>query len=395
MEVKKIIIFTSEPFPYGLAATNRIISYGKGFIKNGKSIEVICFRRTENREKILNHKRKGSYENINFKYIPSSTVRSNSFLIRRINNFFSTINLFFYGLKIMDRSTLSIYYSSNEIKLIPIWIAHKFKGGLLFNEESEHPEVYLRNKNIFEKFIFNNFHYNLFDGYLLMTKNLISYFKKRSNTPYLHAPMTVELDRFNIELNKTKKDKDYIVYTGFLDDKKDGIDILIKAFAGVVKRHKTFELFIYGPAHSEVELQKYYRLVEKIGISNQVHFKGSVTREVITNKIMEAKILVLPRPESLQAQHGFPTKLGEYLATGNPTLVTRVGEIPDYLTDGKNSYIAIPGDILSLENKMLEIIDNYPKARNVGLEGRKIAEEHFNNIAVTRNIITFAENSFN
>jgi glycosyltransferase involved in cell wall biosynthesis len=295
----------------------------------------------------------------------------------------------------MDRSTLSIYYSSNEIKLIPIWIAHKLKGGLLFKEESEHPEVYLRNKNTFEKLIFNNFHYNLFDGYLLMTQNLISYFKKRTNTPYLHAPMTVELDRFNIALNRTKKDKDYIVYTGFLDDKKDGIDILIKAFAGVVKRHKTFELFIYGPANSEVELQKYYSLVEKIGISNQVHFKGRVTREVITKKIMEAKILVLPRPDSLQAQHGFPTKLGEYLATGNPTLVTRVGEIPDYLTDGKNSYISIPGDILSLENKMLEIIENYPKASKVGLEGRKIAEEHFNNIVVTRNIITFAENSFN
>ena len=31
-------------------------------------------------------------------------------------------------------------------------------------------------------------------------------------------------------------------------------------------------------------------------------------------------------------KHGFPTKLGEYLASGNHTLVTSVCEIPDYLT---------------------------------------------------------------
>ena len=46
MRVKKIIIFTDESFPYGLAATNRIISYGKNFIENGKETEVIGLSRT-------------------------------------------------------------------------------------------------------------------------------------------------------------------------------------------------------------------------------------------------------------------------------------------------------------------------------------------------------------
>jgi len=65
-------------------------------------------------------------------------------------------------------------------------------------------------------------------------------------------------------------------------------------------------------------------------------------------------------------KHGFPTKLGEYLASGNPTLVIGVGEIQDYLTDNLDCYIAVPGDILSLKNKLLEIIKNYPKAKKVG-----------------------------
>ena len=115
---------------------------------------------------------------------------------------------------------------------------------------------------------------------------------------------------------------------------------------------------------------------------------------MITNKILEAKILVLPRPDSLQAQHGFPTKLGEYLATGNPTLVTSVGEIPDYLTDNLDCYIAAPGNVESLKNKLLEIIEDYPKAKKVGLRGRKIAEIHFNNMNQTKKIIRTIEKLF-
>ena len=49
-------------------------------------------------------------------------------------------------------------------------------------------------------------------------------------------------------------------------------------------------------------------------------------------------MLVLARPDNIQAKGGFPTKLGEYLATGNPVVVTKVGEIPNYLIDGVNAF---------------------------------------------------------
>ena len=45
MKGNKIIIFTDESFQYRMAATNRIISYGKGFEGNGKTTEVIFFQR--------------------------------------------------------------------------------------------------------------------------------------------------------------------------------------------------------------------------------------------------------------------------------------------------------------------------------------------------------------
>ncbi len=213
--------------------------------------------------------------------------------------------------------------------------------------------------------------------------------------------MTVELDRFDNNLKNNNDYLNYIVFTGCIDDKKEGVDILIKAFAEIVKKYNSYRLHLYGSTiyrdgstESEEILKNYYRLVEQLGISNFVDFKGRVNREVITNKILEAKMLVLPRPDSLQAKHGFSTKLGEYLATGNPTLVTSVGEIPDYLTDNLDCYMAVPGNVESLKNKILEIIEDYPKAKKVGSRGRKIAEIHFNNMNQTKKIIRTVENNF-
>jgi len=393
MKIDKVLIFTSEAFPYGMAATNRIISYGKGFVGNGIDVEVLCLRRTENWNDIKNRNKKGNFEGIRFHYISGNSVKSKYFLLRRIHNFLSYMLIFFSSFKRIDNSTLSIYYSSDTGPLIIIWLVNKLKRGLLFKEESEHPQVYIQHKKFLSKYFFKNLHYQLFDGFLLMTKNLITYFSSAYRTPYLHIPMTVELDRFD-DSSKRSNSTNTIVYTGFLSDEKDGIDLLLKAFAEVAQKHKDYRLHLYGAAISQNVVDNYHALINQLGISELVDFKGKVTREVITEKISEAKILVLPRPDSLQAQHGFPTKLGEYLATGNPTLVTSVGEIPHYLTDNKDCYMAAPGDLQSLKEKLLEILGNYNRAKMIGLEGRKIAEVHFNNLTQTKKIVETIENSF-
>ncbi len=95
MKVNKIIIFTDESFPYGMAATNRIISYGKGFVGNGKKTEVICLRRTENADNIRNYKRNGYFENIKFTYLSKSTVKSKIFHNEEGSQFFFICITFF------------------------------------------------------------------------------------------------------------------------------------------------------------------------------------------------------------------------------------------------------------------------------------------------------------
>lgn len=41
------------------------------------------------------------------------------------------------------------------------------------------------------------------------------------------------------------------------------------------------------------------------------------------------------------------TALGEYLASGTPVVVTRVGEVEDYVTDGEIAFVANRGAALA------------------------------------------------
>ena len=105
--------------------------------------------------------------------------------------------------------------------------------------------------------------------------------------------------------------------------------------------------------------------------------------------ICNAELLVLSRPDSHQAQGGFPTKLGEYLATGKPVCVTKVGEIPNYLEDNVSAFLAEPGDVDSFTDAMDRALSNPEKAREVGLAGRDVAKKEFNSEIQAKRLADF------
>jgi len=59
-------------------------------------------------------------------------------------------------------------------------------------------------------------------------------------------------------------------------------------------------------------------------------------------------------------------------------VVTAVGEIPEYLSDGENAYIAEPGNVTSFASKMKYVLDNYDEAIKAGRKGRDLAFSVFN-----------------
>jgi glycosyltransferase involved in cell wall biosynthesis len=104
---------------------------------------------------------------------------------------------------------------------------------------------------------------------------------------------------------------------------------------------------------------------------------------------MQSSVLVLARPDNIQSKGGFPTKLGEYLATGRPVLITSVGDIPKYLSHGINGFLTKPGSAQAFAEQMTWILNNYAAAKNAGLEGKKLTMVDFDNVYQAKRVIEF------
>lgn len=227
------------------------------------------------------------------------------------------------------------------------------------------------------------------DYFGCMTQTLLAHYKTmaKPNAQFMHLPMTVDLKRFQSVNSTDRYSKPYIAYTGTFNNAKDGVDILIKSFAKIALKYPQHHLYLAGFWHYDVDKQK--DLINKYNLNDRITYIGVLNKDEIPPFIGNAELLVLSRPDSHQAQGGFPTKLGEYLATGNPVCVTKVGEIPEYLEDNVSAFMATPGDVDSFADAMDRALSNPEKARKVGLAGREIAEKEFNSEIQAKRLADF------
>ena len=239
-----------------------------------------------------------------------------------------------------------------------------------------------------------NHFYKIFDLLLVMTTPLKEFYGKRikQNANIEVIPMTVQPERFENILEESPFQKPYFAYAGYLGDDKDGVNILLKAFSIVAKEYKNVLLVLIGYSNNQVHHDNLIQLAKENNIVNKVIFTGRIHRDEIPLYFCNATGLVLSRPDNLQAKGGFPTKLGEYLATGKPVVVTKVGEIPHYLKDNYNAFLAEPDSIESFASKMIELLSNPDKAKQIGQRGKWLSEEVFNYKVQAKRILEILNN---
>lgn len=393
--IERVLIITSESFPFGMAATNRIISMSKGFSANGLDTQVLSFfKYGKHGDGVLNPSG-GIYEGIQYKNVFKTTTKNCHKLIRGLHEYLKPILVFYYCLKNLTKNTLVLYYSHEIWPAVSARLICRYKGVLFIKEETEHPFVRLDKKSGLYRSYYLKYFYNLFNGLLVITQKLEYLFRHelKYNKPVIVMPMIVDVDRFEY---KPDFNNNCIVFSGELDDQKEGISLLIRSFSEVLKKHPDHFLHLFGKAPDDIQGIRFNKIISELQIEKNVIMNGYKIQNEMTGILMSAKMFVFSRPESLQATYGFSTKLGEYLATGKPVVTTRVGEIEKFLTDRKNAFIC-EYNITSITEKICEVIENYDFALKVGYAGRLCSLKFFNNKIETKKMIeeilvTFIDN---
>jgi glycosyltransferase involved in cell wall biosynthesis len=390
-----IIIITHEAFPTGMACTNRILSYSKGIVELGHFIKIIILRPTEKKGNIFNNKIIGNYLNVEYEYVSGTTLWSGN----KIYKLYYVLKGYFKAFKYIknfrkkNRIDAILSVSNYKIEMLVFFIICKIYKIKYIKEKSEYPFI-LNNKSHISRIygkIYVNTIYKLFDGMIVMTNNLFEYYKNkvRKNALLFVIPMTVEFDRFqNIKIDRDIK---YFAYCGEMGGNKDGVENLINAFYLVSQKYMEYYLYLIGTSSDPNDFKKMKMKVKELSLENKIVFTGRIDRGEIPNYLCNASILVLARPSSLQSHGGFPTKLGEYLSTGNPVIVTKVGEIAQFLTDGENAFLVEPDNVEAFASKMEFVINNPEIAKKVGQKGKDVVLKEFNYKTQARKIIEFIQ----
>ena len=251
----------------------------------------------------------------------------------------------------------------------------KIKGLYVFQERTEHPDVNPLELVFLQKKYLKACRY--LTGMFTISTTLQKVYQDLGVKQVSVINMTVDANRF-VGLEKQPKDCHYIAYCGTASNNKDGVDRLIKAFAIVNKRHPYVKLYIMGKAPTKDDVSGNLKLVNNLGLKDMVVFTGVIPAKEMPQMLKNADVLALARPDSLQARCGFPTKLGEYLLTENPVVVTKVGDIPLFLEDGLSALLANPDDIEEFATKMIWALDHPQEASAIGKEGAQVALKSFN-----------------
>lgn len=366
-------IVTNEPFPFGMAATNRIISYAKEISQQDITVKIYIAKPTEYDGIILNTKPRGNYNNIKFKYVHDRTewIKQDNKLTKALV-IVNGLILLFVNLK-KDRPK-SIILVSNDSKLIlAMWLASKIYKFEYYQEKSEYPVVVQKKTNSLFKW-FYLLRYRLFDGIIVMTQELKEFFYGIGQENLFHLPMSVDVSKFS-NLIKTDSNK-HFSYCGGGNYERDGLFDIVMAFIDICKIYSNYELHIIGPVNEkDAYLKNILVEISKSECSKKIHFIGRVSNAEVPQLIMNAECLIMT-PQNDFTSGGFPTKLGEYLSTGNPVICTKVSEIPDYLDD-TNAILIDPGHNSLIFKAMEFVIQNPDKCKSIGDNGKLVVQNNF------------------
>lgn len=396
-KIKILLIHTRNIFEQSGASANRWRTMVEGLANQGIEIQMIFTQGYGSIREFSKYGWNGKIGNISYTY--SIFLLQNSLWMRRISGYLllpllKSLNILRVRQKI-NKTKPDIIWLLSTIDVFDIYLGAvgqssqtKFKLMIELNEFDDIGLIHstnklqLENSKRYSKVLLTEILPNT-DLLLIMTGHLLDHYRQFTNPDramFLHLPMTVDLSRF--DLKKSPIDR-YIAYCGSSSFVKDGVDILIKSFSLITSKYPNLKLKI--AAFMEADGVKMLALIKELHLQDKVEYVGELSRDEIPAFVTNAELLVLPRPDSKQAQGGFPTKLGEYLATGNPVCATNVGEIFNYLEDKESAFMAVPGSIDSFVLSLNMALSDRANAKRVGLNGRKVAENQFNmDIQATR-----------
>lgn len=185
---------------------------------------------------------------------------------------------------------------------------------------------------------------------------------KGHDVAWYNVPVKPSLEEFNIPNGA------FIVgYAGGFRPVK-GVDVLIRS-ALYLPEDVNIHYLLLGEGRLESTLRE---LAGESKINGKIHFAGF--RNDAMSLISACNVFVMPST----AREGLPRGVIEAMALGVPVIVSRVGGMPEIVSDGKNGIIVEPSDPKAIASAIMDLHQDRTKLELMGCTGRSTIQEKFN-----------------
>ncbi|MGB6606119.1 MAG: glycosyltransferase [Steroidobacteraceae bacterium] len=159
-----------------------------------------------------------------------------------------------------------------------------------------------------------------------------------------------------------------LLFIGWLERDK-GIFELLEAARQLMRGGRRFVLDVAGDGSAAAEASA---AIVRHGLAEIVRLRGWLGDVELENALRESDVLVLP-----SWAEGLPNAMVEAMAARLAVVVTRVGAIPEVVTDRRSGMLVEPRDSAALATALAAVIDDPQLRHEIAAEGYRIAARDF------------------
>lgn len=163
------------------------------------------------------------------------------------------------------------------------------------------------------------------------------------------------------------KCKQYLLDVGRIDPKK-GIEILLQAFARLIKTHNNLILVIVGTG-SDNYVQQIKQMARELNVMDYVRFTGFVTEDEKLELLESAKLFVVTSHSDVHT-----TAAIEALTMGIPVIITKASDFPEI--DEYKAGITVETDVDSVYNALVKLL-SHSDLSEFSQNAKKLVREKF------------------
>lgn len=368
------------PYPNGMAIVSRARLVARALHDAGVAVRVLNLQPVDRLPRVENTVVRGVHLGIPFEYACGTTVRHESFVVRRliaawgwVNGALRLVQLRRQGL--LDLVLLWFWTPRPALRLLFFVTLLRLLRVPVVREVNESPWSQREDATLVER-LWSPLAGTA--GAMTISESLhdwaIAEYGRHPGACVIDVPILVDVHEHKPDDYPTGNP--LVVFAGS-PDYRATIEFIFAAMEEVWRKHPECRLAVTGASPDDPRADWLWAETRRPEFRNRVDVVGYLDRAELLGLYGRAHALLIPLFDDQRSRARFPTKIGEYLAAARPVVTNAVGEIRLHFADGVDAVVCPPDDPVVFGRAIIELLSDPVRAELIGRRGRKVAEARF------------------